>query len=73
MVSLIIKHNDEIFVNSLNKPILIIPEPNHFDVEKKIEQLKGQCLSNIIKLIDSWDHGYTFIVEKDNCKGFTID
>uniref|UniRef100_A0AAF5HZS2 Asparagine synthetase domain-containing protein n=2 Tax=Strongyloides stercoralis TaxID=6248 RepID=A0AAF5HZS2_STRER len=72
MVSLIIKHNDEIFVNSLNKPILIIPEPNHFDVEKKIEQLKGQCLSNIIKLIDSWDHGYTFIVEKDNCKGFTI-
>ncbi|CEF66971.1 Alternative protein ASNSD1 [Strongyloides ratti] len=72
MVSFIIKHKNETFINSLNEPILIIPELNNFDVKNKIELLKGQCLSNVIKLVDSWDHGYTFVMEKDDGKGFII-
>uniref|UniRef100_A0A0K0F6A2 Alternative protein ASNSD1 (inferred by orthology to a human protein) n=1 Tax=Strongyloides venezuelensis TaxID=75913 RepID=A0A0K0F6A2_STRVS len=72
MISVVIKHDKKKFVDSLDKPILIIPEPCCFNIEKKIEQLKGQSLMSITKVVDFWDHGYTFITEKSDGKGFIL-
>uniref|UniRef100_A0A0N4ZN79 Scavenger receptor class B member 1 n=1 Tax=Parastrongyloides trichosuri TaxID=131310 RepID=A0A0N4ZN79_PARTI len=51
---------------NLNEPIIIIPGLNIFDLQHKANELKNQTLENVARIVDKWNHGYSFIVPKNN-------